>query len=267
MMRQTPVPQLFVFDLDDTLMQTTIDYARARDALLRFAFEVFCSKDSRSLDEINDAMILEFRELDRTRSQTLDNGFIRFPGTCAEYYRILAARYQMAHDPLIEQKFLALGYEVFNPSHWAERGLIDDARELLTKLKQDGHHLMLCTRGDETVQTMKIKVLGLEEFFEDPDIFIVEKKTEERFQRMMAKFRMQHALISEYPTCWSIGDWYDADIAPALGAGFKGLLIQRDEQYQNPILEKSEIKIDRSRVTIVRDVSKITTLYQGGRLK
>lgn len=264
-MRQTPIPQLFVFDLDDTLMQTRIDYIRARDALLRFALEWFCCKDSRSLDEINDAMILEFRELDRERSQTLGSDATRFPGTCAEYYRILAARHQTAHDPLVERKFLALGYEVFNPARWAERGLISGARELLTMLKHDGHHLMLCTRGDETVQTMKIKVLGLKDFFEDPNIFIVEKKTEELFKRLMAKFRMQHALISEYPTCWSIGDWYDADIVQALGAGFKGLLIQRDEPHQAS--DKSEIKIDRSRVTIVRDISEIITLYQGGKLK
>lgn len=265
MMRLTPVPQLFVFDLDDTLMRTQIDYIRARDALLRFALEVFGSKDSRSLDQTNDEMILEFRQLNRARFQTNSMGFARFPGTCAEYYRILAGRYQMAHDPLVERKFLALGYEVFNPAQWVERGLINGVQELLALLKQDGHCIMLCTRGDVTVQMMKIKVLGLEEYFSDPDISIVEEKNEERFKRMMTKFRMQNALISEYPTCWSIGDWYEADIAPALGAGFKGLFIQRDEQHSAE--GKEETKIDSSRVMVIRDISEIITPYQGGKLK
>lgn len=261
MMRQTPVPQLFVFDLDDTLMQTKIDYHRVRDGLIRLAYEVFGWKDAYANEEI----IAEFRELDRTRYQTLGSDATRFPGTCAEYYRLLAARYNVSPDPLVERKFFALGYEVFNPARWAERGLIAGSRELLIALKQSGHHLVLCTRGDSIPQRMKIKVLGLEQFFDDPDIFIVEKKTVERFKRMMTKFRMQYALISEQPTCWSIGDWYDADIAPAVSVGFKGLLIQRDEQHWTS--DKSETKIDRSRVTVVRDVSEIVTLYQNGRLQ
>ena len=248
--------KLFVFDLDNCIFQCQIDYNRVYARAVNLFIEVFGWRAPHPTE-----IIKELTEIEADRLKTMGFQIQRFPGSWTVYYREIVKRYNLKYDSALERQFLALGYEAFNPAKYVERGLVEGAAELLQLLKQDGHYLVLATKGDEVVQRLKVKVLELEQYFHKIDI--VSNKDAQYFADLILLLVGLEQIEMDCPK-WAIGDSYESDIKSALASKFHGLLIPFDER--NWMKDRRISDVDKDRVMVINDILELEKIYKEGGL-
>ena len=212
--------KLFVFDLDDTLIDNVHDYAKP---ILDAAWLIIQTLGAKA-PHVSKIIAME-QEIDLRRVKEInpDTGkpFLysmeRFPGSLVSTYNEICQSIKMTPIKETQKKLYDIGLMAFDKEMYYQN-IKPYALELIHFLSRWNDELILYTKGDERVQNNKIIALahkGVMQFF--TDIVIADQKNANTF----AKFATRCS-----GRCYSVGNSFNADIAPALATpGFSGILI------------------------------------------
>jgi putative hydrolase of the HAD superfamily len=188
---------LIVFDLDDTLVDTSHVYWTAREAFLDImvAQGIDRSVAEESFEAIDESHIEQY-------------GYVpeRYTKSMLKTYEALVGLPSNAEGFGIERRIVGAGTLILN----CMPELIDGARELLDWAGQR-YSLGLLTRGVENLQRRKLQANNIGRFFEHVEI-VAEKNAS-----VLARF-IRHAGYSP-SSAWVIGDSIRSDINPGLEVG------------------------------------------------
>ncbi|MEK7090726.1 MAG: hypothetical protein AAB930_04030 [Patescibacteria group bacterium] len=252
--------RVFVFDLDDTLIDNVHDYAEPILDTCRLIVKTF----GRKAPHVDVIIALE-HEIDsrRVKETNPDTGqpFLysmeRFPGSMVEVYREIAKRVGVIPDSELEKDFYAIGMRAFDKSRYA-RNVHPAAKRVLDYLTNKGDKIALLTKGDATVQRKKIAVLknaGISNF---SAVWVVGQKLSISFSLMARDFLPSSARL----TLYSVGNSYESDIKPALTAGFKGILVPVETWDLIGKMDDVVREAKENGVFVFRDLSDIITHYE-----
>ncbi|MHB9096162.1 MAG: HAD hydrolase-like protein [Eubacteriales bacterium] len=188
-----------IFDFDDTLVETTVYYDRAKE---RFAEKMknFGFPVGEALGVLNQFDI----------SNVLKCGGFRkdcFPNALVQTYEHFCKINQKAVSETTRSWMADLGWWVFKqPTE-----LIAGATEVLLRLGRE-MPLILATKGDPEIQTLRLEESGLKQYFKA--VYIVPDKTDREY----AGIASENGLVPEMS--WIIGNSMKGDINPGLKSGF-----------------------------------------------
>jgi putative hydrolase of the HAD superfamily len=194
--------QTIVFDLDDTLIDTSHVYWTARKAFIDVM--VAQGLDGRSILEV-------FEKIDEKNIKTFGFHPTRYGHTMIDVYRILSRSRLLRENSVLEEKIRACGQII--TTRFPE--LIDGAEELL-KWASKKYSLILLTRGVEDIQHKKLAHCRIAHYFET--IRVVAAKDARAFQQAVKESGVHP------DSAWVIGDSIRSDINPAIEAGIKCIL-------------------------------------------
>jgi putative hydrolase of the HAD superfamily len=169
----------------------------------------------------------------------------RFPTSCVEAYRVLAAEGDMPTDPLAESLIRGLAEQVFE----REAPLAERAAESLAVLCRVGR-LHLLTKGDHTVQQRRIATSGLKRFFEG--VHIVAEKEPASFLGILSE------AAANPESSWSIGNSLPSDIFPALRCGMSAVWVDAHVWEH----ERREVTTPEARLFQASSLSEAVDLVQ-----
>jgi putative hydrolase of the HAD superfamily len=192
-----------IFDGDDTLWWTEPMYDHARQAVRELV-------ELAGLD--GEAWEARERARDVENVATFGLGRARFPTSCVEAYHELAISNGTTPDEQLDKRIWEAADRVFTE----HAPLADGAREVLAELRP-GHILALLTKGDVEVQQQRIQHSGLSSYFDCVDV--VPLKDARTFAAMAARIGVPPA------ACWSVGNSWASDIAPAAAIEMRAVWI------------------------------------------
>jgi len=198
-------PRTIVFDLDDTLIETSPRY---QQVLERFAECV-----AQAIPTVGRAEALALQdEIDIEAAKRVGFDKSRFPWSLAETYRVLAKRAGGQPAPETEQSLVALGYTVFDEPP----ELCAGAADLLTELKGVAE-LLLYTLGVPEVQQAKVLHHGFDRVFDE--VHIVPRKTTDALRAVLGERVPAEVMV--------VGDSLRGEVAPAVALGCRAVHIKR----------------------------------------
>jgi putative hydrolase of the HAD superfamily len=199
-----------LFDFDDTLVETTIYFDRAKDSFARLMKDLDLA-DADLLNVVNQYDIAEVEAC---------GGFHKecFPRALGAAYREYARRRRRPVDAGVARAVEEMGREVFR--HRPDP--LPGARDLLRGLA-GRFALVLVTRGDPRLQTRRLEASGLAGWFAGVHVLMVK---DEAAYRTIA---LEHALSPA--ASWMVGNSMRADINPALRAGFRCIYVCRPHTW------------------------------------
>jgi putative hydrolase of the HAD superfamily len=188
-----------IFDFDDTLVETTVYYDKAKE---HFA---------RKMDTMGYPMDEALKILNQFDISNVIKcgGFHKncFPDALVQTYEYYCDNFghPICHD--IKQWMADLGWWVFKqPTE-----LIDGANEVLKTL-YSYMPLFLATKGDEEIQKARLEQSGLRNYFRK--IYIVPDKTHKEY----LEIARDNEIIPE--NSWIIGNSMKGDVNPGIRSGF-----------------------------------------------
>lgn len=195
--------QLLIFDLDDTLLDTSDLYWRARSTFVKKI-----SKEGFKEQIIID----EFEKIDTVNMQSLGFSPHRYGKSMIETYLLLCSRFN--HQA--QRKTLAFIDKVCSKivvNTIPE--VVEGAIELLEWACKN-FYLVILTRGEKTLQYRKLQETKLIRYFKE--VYIVPHKNKQVFQSVLTKTGFKPEKT------WIIGDSIKSDINPGLLVGAKCIL-------------------------------------------
>ena len=192
-----------IFDGDDTLWLTQWLYDQAEQ-------ETRLIVESTGLDGDRWQEICKERDLANVARFGFNSG--RFPTS------VVAAYAQLCEESGVPVRLDAVRDLMQAASSMFRRKapVVGGAVNVLTELRPE-YQLVLLTKGDPAVQRKRIRDSGLERFFDA--IVIVPDKNTDVFRTICAEINADPA------KSWSVGNSLPSDIAPALSAGMRGVLV------------------------------------------
>ena len=192
-----------IFDLDDTLIKTSLLYNHARDK--------FSSLMQKSGFD-GEASLVKLDEIDI--SYIKKYGFLRerYPHSMGETYEYFCKESGKKIDLALKEKVEDIGWHVFRQIPELVDGVF-----LVLKTLRKKYFLILATLGDPRVQEEKIRLTGLDRFFSD--VNVLKHKNVEEYQAIVKK----HNLSKE--ETWIIGNSVRSDLNPGLKLGLNCILI------------------------------------------
>lgn len=200
----SPTRPNLVFDLDDTLIQTSVTFNNARD---RFG-DLMAGRGVNAQEAIDTLITID---LARIEAEGFGRG--RFPVSLREAYHVLCARHGLAIVREDERLAENLGHNVFDtpPEPFPQ------THDVLRRLRGEGCRLFLLTKGDFEVQQFRIDGASLRGYFDNIHIF--PKKDLPELREVLRA----NALPRE--NTWVIGDGMRSDINPAMEEGLHAILV------------------------------------------
>ena len=186
-----------VFDLDDTLIDTSDVYWRARTRYIHAIVDAGVDAEE------------ALEQFERVDAELINKiGFLpnRYGLTMMRCYQQLLAAGKVTASSVLEGKLEKCGSMVPNEIP----KLIDGAIELL-HWAADRYELALLTRGETSFQMTKIQQLNLQPYFKT--IEVVPQKGPSEFLMLLAQRNLTPS------DCWVIGDSIKSDINPAVTIG------------------------------------------------
>lgn len=247
--------KLFVFDLDDTLIDNVHDYAEPLLDAARFLIKILGNK----APHVTKIIELE-QEIDSRRVKEINPmtgkpylySMERFPGSLAELYKHICGQHGITPDEIIADLFYKIGLRAFNEETY--KGNINPhALSVLNFLKGRGDIMMLCTKGDARVQNKKIDALKQSGINHFSAVLVLDNKGSHTFK----------TLASGFDSCglWSVGNSYDSDIKPALEAGYKGIYIPVETWETIGKMDAIRGEVDIKRCLVLKNLGEIITRY------
>lgn len=189
-----------LFDMDDTLLATSVIYDEAR---VKFALHM-TTLFPLSQGEVETL----FTEIDLAGARAEGFGRHRFPASMEATYGKLLSIHRPDHAPDlgVVRRVRRYGYAVYQ----TRAQLLPHALATLEHLAQS-HDLLLYTMGDAQVQQRRIRLAGLAPYFRQ--VVIPERKDTGTLQRTLERFGLDPA------TTWSVGNSITSDVRPALACG------------------------------------------------
>lgn len=197
-----------IFDLDDTLINCGAYYRTQQDKLAQYQHE----RTNLPIEFINKLR----SDIDVNFTQT-PGGFNRerFPRSFAATSMVLDIMLgNVVDEPAAYQSF-ELGDQVFEATY----PIFNGVPGMLTTYMNAGYNLFLLTKGDFTVQTRKIEMNDLSNWFHRDRMYIVPHKNPETLQRVLT----DHAL--EVSQTVIIGDSIRDDIDVAYKVGCEAIWV------------------------------------------
>jgi len=250
--------KLWVFDLDDTLMDNVHDYA---EPIAMAALRIIGALSSKA-PHISKVIAIEER-IDKERVTQINPetgkpfhySMERFPGSQVETYRYLCTEARVKPDPKVEKELYEIGMTAFDESRYV-KNIKPDLFSLAHFLSRRGDKLFIITKGDPRVQIKKINALAEANLFLFFDGYrIVEGKTPKVFAEVKQKF-------PEMTSYWSVGNDYDKDIVPSFVSGFKGIWIPAETWELAGKLGEIEARLDKSRCRKFNSLMEIKEKYE-----
>lgn len=194
--------QMIIFDLDDTLLDTSHQYYSCRrdfvDLLSKhvnrqYLVELFERKDAENLDQFGYAPW-------------------RYAYTMAETYNHLVKEGHVSFSSTQLEKVIGIGQRI----EQSVPNLRSGAKKTLSGLS-DQHHLAILTRGEEELQRSKVQYHDLDQHVSQVEV--VSEKEPNHFRELAdeAGFPVERT--------WSVGDSPRWDIELAIQAGLNAILI------------------------------------------
>lgn len=209
-----PKQNVFIFDLDDTLMWNNYNYDLAKIEFLKWLIKVFKRRvpSSAYILHLNEEVDKKVEwEINPETGQKYGFTCQRFPTSLARTYRALCEEGWGEYNPILAEEVYGIGLMAFDPEQYRKAGLAPGAEEVLNYLKWREVGLRLLTKGDPSVQNHKIKALQLQRWFDD--FHIVDDKDADLFRSYEGSNKI------------SVGNSFSSDIKPALEAGCGAIFI------------------------------------------
>lgn len=194
--------QHIIFDLDDTLIDTSHVYWDARNE-----FTNLFSHQDIAESEVVDI----FEKIDEQNMQLYGLSPERYGHSMREAFDYISMLHKVTPTLEVENTIKELASRV--PKTIPE--LIDGAIDLL-QWSSERYRLSLLTRGIKDFQIKKIKNLKIDKYFKS--IQVVEKKGVQEYQNFLQEIKAQPS------DCWVIGDSIKSDINPAIKLGIDPIL-------------------------------------------
>lgn len=248
--------KLFVFDLDDTLIDNVHDYAEPLLDACKFIIKTL----GRKAPHVSRLIALE-QEIDSRRVHEINPktgrpylwSMERFPGSMVEVYRHICTQSGIAPRLDVESKLYNIGLCAFNQTMYIEN-INPHAPAVLNFLKNQGDQCVLLTKGDETVQKRKINALDISGYCLPS--YIVDNKTPEIFRAIDANWRPDG-----FHELWTVGNSYSSDIKPAIEAGYKGIYIPVETWETIGKMDKILAEVDKEKSLVLNALDELITRY------
>jgi FMN phosphatase YigB (HAD superfamily) len=258
--------KVFVWDLDDTLMDNVHDYAQPILDACGFIVKTLGNK----APHVSAIIALE-QEIDkrRVKETNLETGkpFLysmeRFPGSLVETYREICRRASVCATPGNEECLSHIGFQAFDEKRYTTN-IKPNAKDVFDFLKGQGDLLYLCSKGDKRVQYKKVSALqnGGIDF---AAIKIVADKNAAVFEELKRLKIPDVDTYSHYRLLdhfYSIGNSYESDIAPALSAGYRGIYIPVETWDTIGKMDDILEKVDKEKCIVFESLDQLITRYE-----
>lgn len=209
--------EVWVFDLDATLLETGPLYGRAELDFAYLMMEVF-TRPRRPL-EVLQLIDQVYLEIVKRWGVSRDC----FPAALCQCYRKLC---KQAPDEEVELEIWRIGESVFDPDNYSPNLLIPGVERTLDFLTcEKSDTLFILTVGDPAVQEAKWEGCGLRRWFSEDQLIVV--KWEPAAGYPGDKTEELIALRGRYPDrkIFMVGDSISSDIIPAIRAGVGAVYI------------------------------------------
>lgn len=223
-------PSGVLFDLDDTLL----DFTASEKVSFFGSLELLGLSLPHSL---RDKFFFHFQTLNQSLWNQFQNGEINKDFLRVERFRKLFEHYQISVDPLIMAETYV---ELLSKSAIEVPG----AHEVCRSLKTAGIALGLVTNGISKVQKSRLKISGLEGYF---NAVSVSEEVGQPKPHPQIFWDSLNKLNLTPDQVIVVGDRPDADIVGAKNIGSKSILFihkktfaESQAPYKNPILEESK---------------------------
>lgn len=247
--------KLFVFDLDDTLMDNVHDYA---EPILRMCQVIIDELGSRAphvsaLITLEQQIDLNRRgEINPKTGRVYGYSMDRFPTSLVKTYTTICEKSGVQPSKNTESSLYYTGIGAFDACRY-KKNIKPDVMNVISFLKGIADRIVLCTAGDPVVQNKKIETLESVNVKFD-DVVVVEKKTQAIFAGLARDFDG-----SKY----SVGNNYKSDIVPALEAGYRGIYIPIETWETIGQMDKVLAEVDLSLCDKFNSLHDIQTGYGG----
>jgi putative hydrolase of the HAD superfamily len=227
------MPQLLLFDADDTLWENNIYFERAAQEFIRFVNHAHYSPE-----EVRG--ILD--DIERANFALHGYGSEAFGRNLQQAYRRLAS------GPITSEQ---LEYVSGLAASIAREDLeiIQDVPQTLDYLAAR-HRLALVTKGSGEEQYAKLHRSGLSRFFSDSAV--VREKDEQTYRGLAQR------LQARPDEAWMIGNSPRSDVNPALAAGLNAVWIPHTNTWS---LEHEEIRPGTGRLVIVSRFAALRDIF------
>jgi putative hydrolase of the HAD superfamily len=225
-----------IFDADDTLWESNVYFIGATEAFL----------DVMEEHRLERAAAREhLTEVERTLIEQYGYGTTVFVQALTSAARSLIP--EIAAEALTHVE--GLGQAIINRS---EMTILPGVETALKHLA-DHDRLILLTKGDDWEQRNKLRLSGLERFFEH--VAVVREKDVDAYTALIGELNLDPAYT------WMIGNSPRSDINPALASGLNAVLIPHPQTWEMELEELMDPSSDR--LTVVESVSELMTLFAG----
>lgn len=193
--------KLLVFDLDDTLLDTSDLYWKVKEEFIQFIY-----KEGNDKDELRN----QFEKIDTANMKEFGFSPIRYRYTMSQMFQAIFGSVSQSEQDKI--------FQIANRIYSEVPRVIEGAIPFLDWAK-DFFTIALLTRGEERLQRYKIDQRDLQKYFNDR-IQIVDFKDEFIYREFI------NSLGFNCSDCTVIGDSIKSDINPALKIGATAILYQ-----------------------------------------
>lgn len=254
--------RVFVFDLDDTLMDNVHDYSQPLLDACGLIIKTLGAKAPHVAVLINLIQAIDKRRVNEINPKTgkpFMYSMARFPGSLVEAYYEVCRKTDAEYQSKVVDELHQIGLEAFNPANYAQR-IKDSTRWLMPMLEKAGEETALLTKGDPEVQRCKIEALGKYDIRFSKVEIVEFAKTTEIFAEIKAGFGKN----CEDWTFYSVGNDYDKDIVPALAAGYTGIYIPVETWESLGKMEEIRNRVDWEKCVILASLDGIVPCMERG---
>jgi putative hydrolase of the HAD superfamily len=216
---------LVIFDLDDTLIDTSDLYWKVREEFIDlFKTDIIARESIRDI----------FESEDSKNMVTMGFSPYRYGVTMNNVVDLLNNQKSLKNSIEIKERIKVISNKIL----FEIPSLIDGALDVLKILKAKQVELALLTRGSLEVQMRKIWHHKLDKYFKK--IKVVAKKDDHEFSRIISEM---HATRQN---SWIIGDSIKSDINPALQINSNAIQVIYKHEHYNWLQEHDAVPINNS---------------------
>lgn len=251
------MPNLFVFDLDDTLLYNKHNYSWPILESVRLILTTVGHRApavSALVALENQIDLARVKEIDPTTGKPYLYNRRRFPGSLVATYERVCQDAAIPAKQEIKDRLLAIGEYAFAPEQY-QQNIVPGAEQVLKFLADQDNLLVLCTKGDFDVQWDKLNILNeLNILRHFTDVKVVDQKNTATF----ADIKNSHRQCTH---AYTVGNMYKGDILPALAVCYKGIYIPDEHWETHGDKEKASLEIDPASVIILDSLGQLIDRY------
>lgn len=221
--------QVLLIDADDTLWENNLHFERAIAQ-----FEELISPLGFPLEEVR-------REINRIEQKNIRRrgyGARHFVASLEETYLKLAG-------PQAEKKVVTQINQLIDLLLFQAINVYPGVPETLAYLAPR-HRLLLLTKGDLEEQLRKVKLSGLQQFFEESEV--LPEKDVSWFRRLVERHRLSPEVT------WMVGNSPRSDVNPALAAGLNAVFIPSEHNWD---FEQEDLRAGRGTLLVLASFAQL----------